>query len=213
MASGNAPRSRDPAAGPSGGFEHCCFVSYRHGPAEEFAEAFAETLDSNLRLLIDAETPVFFDRTGFGPLDLVDGLFLKQCRSVCTVSIYTPVYFSDDHPFCTREWLTMIDAEKKLRPQLKQDQGLIIPVAYRHPVHETVCKGRAEPKDFSSWIPGTRLVKKHNEWFKQLARQIVDLRDDLARKDITSHPASRPTDAEVKAFLDALRRPKPGFPS
>lgn len=116
---------------------NACFISYRNPRdrgASEIVQKFFEALETQIDLILQG-IPIFYDKSRLSTGDFFnDKMSYHLCRSACMVLIYTPLYFDIEHPYCAREYKTMLDLEqKRLGKGIVglENTGLIIPVVLR----------------------------------------------------------------------------------
>jgi hypothetical protein len=119
-------------------FQYACFVSYRHHEQSEIAEQFIDQLCTALRneLTLQMEEQLYVDRARMRiGTTFNEALAIALCRSVCMVMVYTPTYFSQQHPYCAREFKAMENIELARLAHLpegdRRQHGLILPVVLR----------------------------------------------------------------------------------
>jgi len=145
------------------GFEHACFISYKHPPKNapldhfyrEFAVQFRQQLErhlaTNIRTYLDEDA----DIGSAYPAELSQNL----CRSVCMVAVLVPEY--PDSSWCKAEWDAMAKLEEKRLGKGKR--GLIIPIALKRSPDEWNNLLQRKPEDFSKIaVPQTQLANVHN---------------------------------------------------
>jgi hypothetical protein len=119
-------------------FEYSCFLSYRHHEQNKLAETFINELYSALHdeLGVITDRDIFIDRQGMRGGNIIDPKLARAlCTSVCMIAVYTPNYFSEERPYCAREYLAMEILEQKRLKRVSgppgKEAGLIIPVVWR----------------------------------------------------------------------------------
>jgi hypothetical protein len=167
---------------------NACFVSYRHpndADAKKFVQMFVKVLKKQLNIILPNAT-VFFDQDGLEVGDKFnDKLALQLCRSACLVICYAPRHFDPSHPYCTMEYLGMLQLEERRRERMQaylDETGLIFPVVFRGFESLPAEVAKRECIKFDDVIKetefkhGTRLAKIDN-----LARSIYRRWDEMER--------------------------------
>jgi hypothetical protein len=119
------------------GFQHSCFISYRHGQSDvkqRFIEEFYVALSGELEMLRNEKPFVDKERLKGGDF-YNDALARALYESATLILIYQPNYFDAEHTYCAREYRAMCALERerlRLFANAKdRDHGLIIPVVLR----------------------------------------------------------------------------------
>jgi len=198
--------------------KHACFISYRHHQQSEimtrFVEEFSDVLASELAMLVELE--VYRDVLRIQGGDFYnEALARSLCESVCMVMIFTPTYFSEAHPYCTREYAAMKEIEaRRLEPGA--EHGLIIPVVLRN------------FDQLPDEIRSTRQVYKFEQYFtcdprlsknKSFAKEIAGLAQYVAARcrelrelQVDCSGYSMPDEEAARTLAARLTSPPPGFP-
>ena len=141
------------------GFQHSCFISYRHGQSEikrRFIEEFCVALSGELDMLRDEK--LFVDKERLKGGDFYnDSLARALYESATLVLIYQPNYFDPAHTYCAREYRAMCTLERERLGQFAnaqdRDHGLIIPVVLRGEGNlPAELKGHRHYEDFSKFM-------------------------------------------------------------
>lgn len=179
------------------GFQHSCFISYRHGDPNDpydalnsFAQQVRDALASELRTQLNK--PVFFDVER-----LKGGYFLNAsigeslCQSVCLVVIFVRDYLNEEKPYCAAELQAMLACESTRFGHLginpaEAKKGHIITIAYRNPdLVPDVLKKRIF-YDFSKHTvadQALRLNPKYADTFVEIAGLIADLYEEMQQEE------------------------------
>ena len=157
-------------------FEHACFISYKHPPANapdahfyrEFVRVFKDRLEyylpTKIRTYIDEDA----DIGSSYPMELSR----KLCNSVCMVAVLTPEY--PDSSWCDAEWKAMeLWESRRLGPNQK---GLIIPVVSRGDVRQWEAYFKRKPVDLRVDLPRVQLkTVKNSRKIHEIAQVIQTL--------------------------------------
>ena len=128
-------------------FTYGCFISYRNGervddrPQKSLLNTFAielhDALKSELEAYLDVTPLIFLDSEILDPGDIIHKKISEAlCKSVCTILIFTPNYFSEVRPFCTSEYIGAVKRETIFKEQLNMDtaqKGSIFTIILRGP--------------------------------------------------------------------------------
>jgi hypothetical protein len=131
-------------------FKYACFISYRGGDRQrqnsliaQIAHTLREDLEEELQFFFEPEMAnIFLDDEGLQGGDFLDAKIANAlCHSVCMICLWTPIYFSESHPYCSREYKAMEELEELRFQKLQEESetppnpnsGLIIPIAIRSP--------------------------------------------------------------------------------
>jgi hypothetical protein len=119
------------------GYEHSCFISYKHPPAypgalaiRHFWMEFIVEFQGRLEAYSTTALSTYRDdrlrsRPGVKyPIELSS----KLCRSACLVAILVPEYLESS--WCLAEWRAMEELERERLSDSKSD-GFIIPILFR----------------------------------------------------------------------------------
>ena len=139
------------------GFEHACFISYKHPPKtappnhfyREFAIHFQKVLERHL------STPIrsYLDENADIGSAYPEDLSRRLCRSVCMIAILVPEY--PDSNWCAAEWAAMEKLETK---RLGGNRGLILPIALKRSADDWNRLYQRKPADFSKVaVPANQL--------------------------------------------------------
>ncbi len=116
-------------------FEYSCFISYRHArynQARSYTDQIVEALKAELDWRVDQEVFRDVERLRGGEF-YQESLAEYLCKSMCMIVLYSPVYFSVNHTFCSREFKAMERLERErlsyLPPSEARTKGLIIVIA------------------------------------------------------------------------------------
>lgn len=164
-------------------FKNSCFISYRH-PKYHFQARIVEELYEGLRSELELlDETVFIDKDGLqGGEFYNEALALELYNSVCLVVIYTPAYFSTEHPYCSREYRGMEELEQErialLTSEEEKLKGLIIPIVFRGFERMSAgIKGIRQCHDFSNFLASDEVLYKHHLYtpeIKDVAQYISD---------------------------------------
>lgn len=208
-------------------FKYSCFISYRHGQnrlTERIINDLSEALSAELAAYFDKE--IFLDRERLkGGTFFNEQLACAICESVCLIVVYTPVYFSAEHIYCTREYRAMEKLEAVRLQALKlpadRQNGLIIPIVFRGadelPSDIKTTRQYYDFQDFDPTEPEMIRSDKYYDQIRTIAKYIYDRYKTLTRvKDLdpcTDCPNfMMPAEEEVKKWLDRLEINSPAFP-
>ena len=119
-------------------FKWSCFISYRVGKgalASGIVKDFYEKLPNEVEL--QSEGGIYLSQAELNPGNVLDPTLADElCQSACMIVLFTGAYFSTKHPYCTREYLAMLDLETrrlaKLGVSVSKKNGLIVPVVLRN---------------------------------------------------------------------------------
>ena len=211
--------------------EHSCFISYRHGRgvyAKRAIDDFLEALESRLEQYLDGK--IYIDREELRAGVIYPSALAKAlCESACLVVIYWPTYFSEQHTYCTREFMAMEALETQRITSIKEmkekNLGLIIPVVFTAAsrVPGKIAESRYY-QDFTGYRLGGPKLYEHPQFedkIIEIAGYITECYDilDSSAEDICGDCGSfeLPTKEEALVWLDtnAIRRRKKanlGFP-
>lgn len=156
-------------------FEHSCFISYRH-PNHQLGRRIVselyEGLCSELELMTDKN--VYLDTVGLeGGYLYNENLAIELYKSVCMIVIYTPTYFSFEHPYCSREYKAMEDLEHERLDLLfdpeDKTKGLIIPIVFRgFDRIPQIIKEQRQCYDFSGFLASDIEMYKHHRYSAEI---------------------------------------------
>jgi hypothetical protein len=161
-------------------FRYPCFISYRSGQNSLMLQLL-EDLDSALRAELDAydfgpiSDLVFIDKQRLEGGQFFNPVLAKAlCESVCLIAIYTQSYFSNNHLYCTREYMGMESLEGVRRQLISGDpahRGLIIPVVLRGlKFMPGVVKENRNYYDFQSYTTASKRITKHPKLVGEVQR-------------------------------------------
>ncbi|MGA7409153.1 MAG: toll/interleukin-1 receptor domain-containing protein [Bryobacteraceae bacterium] len=115
-----------------GGFENLCFISYPHvrsgSGLKDFASRIRESLLEELELA-GANPNVFIDHSIPPGSEWPRHLKENLGQSVAMVAILAPLYFTEDHGWCGKEWAAMTALGQARHPNSAIKP--IIPVLFR----------------------------------------------------------------------------------
>jgi hypothetical protein len=183
-------------------------------------EDLSDALKSELEASVGRE-PYVDDRLDGG--DFIDpSIAEKLCKSACMVLVFTPMYFDEARPYCTREFKAMVKLEETRLQALEASErqhSLIIPVVFRglNSLPTEIKSGRI-CYDFSSFSLADRRLSRHPRYAPEI-RRIADYitarytalsRLDDPCRDCTSF--SLPTEQEILGWLRGVVRPSSPFP-
>src|SRR6266705_540258 len=157
-----------------------CFISYRHSDGkygERCIQEFLEALESRLEWHLDRKIYIDRQRLHGGVLH-PSALARALCESACLVVIYWPTYFSEEHTYCTSEYIAMERLEGKrthLVQELKdKDLGLIIPIVFcGENTLPQVMKGHRQYQNFT-WYRLTGPRWHDNPLFEEKVIEIAE---------------------------------------
>jgi hypothetical protein len=137
---------------PGNGFEHACFISYKHppktAPRDHFYRRFAVEFRLQLEKRLATNVRTYLDEDADIGTSYPSELSQKLCKSVCMIAILVPEY--PDSSWCRAEWDAMEKLEGKRLGAGKR--GLIIPVALRRSPDEWNNLLKRKPEDFSKVV-------------------------------------------------------------
>jgi hypothetical protein len=117
------------------GFKWACFISYRSAQRKLmqcFFDQFIEALEAYIEPYFGSDLPVYIDKERLKGGDFFNReLAVNLCRSLCMISIYTPIYFDTKHRYCAREYNAMKSLEQRRIASTENNYGLIIPIVLR----------------------------------------------------------------------------------
>ena len=200
---------------------YACFISYRHGQqplARRIINDLYDALVNELDLLVDAEAddgPIAIDRKRLeGGKFYNEELAVSLCESACMVMVFTPVYFSKQHTYCTREYKGMEALEKErlrlLKSGVDKRNGLIIPVVFRG--------AQALPKEieklrqyylFDEYTLADPEISKNPRYvadIKKMAQYIADRFEAVSKLPVDActqcENFALPTEDEIRPWLE-----------
>lgn len=170
--------------------KYSCFISHRHGQ-ERLAERIVTELYDGLAAELDVllEEGVYLDRERLKGGDYLDEVLASAiCQSACMVVVYTPRYFSKDHPYCTREFMAMKTLEEErlnlLGPQEGGRRGLIINVIFRGQEDDLPPQIKGiKAYNFSEFQMSSRKMSSNSKFaglIREIAEQIAQHSESLA---------------------------------
>lgn len=205
--------------------EYPCFISYRQGQRDltkRIIGDLTDALKNELEVTVGREPFVDVERLRGG--DFIDpSIAEKLCKSACMVMVFTPVYFDESRPYCTREFQAMVRLETIRLNALaasERQHGLIIPIAFRG--FDSIPDGIRRSRlcyDFSSFSLVDRKMSRHPRYAPEI-RKIADYIAARynALKALTEDPCrdcnafALPTEAEIIDWLRSVARPPSAFP-
>jgi hypothetical protein len=210
--------------------EHSCFISYRHGRgvyATRALDDFLEALESRLEQYLDGK--IYIDKAGLRAGVIYPSALAKAlCESACLVVIYWPTYFSEQHTYCTREFMAMEALETQrtsIKGMKEKNLGLIIPIVF---TGASMLPGKISEsryyQDFTGYRLGGPKLYEHPQFEDKIiaiAEYITECYDilDSSPEDICGNCGAfeLPTPEEALVWLDTynIRRRKKanlGFP-
>jgi hypothetical protein len=117
------------------GFKWACFISYRSAQGELmqcFLNEFTQALNSYIEPYFGNDLQIYVDKERLKGGDFFNReLATNLCRSLCMITIFTPIYFDTNHRYCAREYKAMEFLEQKRISSNGSGFGLIIPVVLR----------------------------------------------------------------------------------
>jgi TIR domain len=208
-------------------FKYSCFISYRHGQ-----NRLTERIINDLSEALSAELAAYFDKGIYLDKERLKGgaffneqLSMAICESVCLIVVYTPVYFSAEHPYCTREYKAMEKLEelrlRALNLPTDRQNGLIIPIVFRGadelPEDIKTVRHYYDFQDFDPTEPEMIRSDKYYDQIRKIARYIYDRYRAMMRaknfdpcNDCSKFPM--PSEDEAKKWLERLEIVSIAFP-
>jgi hypothetical protein len=175
------------------GFQHSCFISYKHPPVHDklnvnkhiwiqFVRAFQASLENFLVLGI----PTYRDedlRSQPG-VEYPPELARSLCSSVCMIAILVPEYMESN--WCRAEWEGMVELEEKRNTDAARGHS-IIPIFFRGDPQRTqeFCGPRLL-MDFRNVINPRRQLENNNTYLQTLdriAQQVAMLANSVSPTD------------------------------
>lgn len=165
---------------------HPCFISFRHvGNCEKFVRTFRdalkEELENSFGKFKDAEGPFLDEDRMTSAVYLENTIAEAICNSVCMIVIYLPAYFSEEYPYCAREFKAMQLLEMQRRQMLPPGavtDSFIIPVFFRDKERFKKLKLVTNDKyDFQKLSLLSNM--KNNQQFKSM---IIELGQDVYKR-------------------------------
>ncbi len=161
-------------------FRYSCFISYRHDQGEIMAR-FVDDLYAawHNEVLLLTGMDVFVDKTRLAGGEFYNVKLAKSlCQSICLIMIFTPQYFSTNHPYCAREYKAMELLEKarlkKINNTNLPTSGYIIPIILRRGTELPVeIKTNRQYYNFSNFMLRDEPLKMHRDYDK-IIRDIAD---------------------------------------
>lgn len=209
-------------------FEYSCFISYRHArykQARGYIEDIVEAIKGELDLRVAPEVFRDIERLRGGEF-YNEALAEYLCKSMCMITLYSPIYFSADHTFCSREFKAMENLERERLSYLPasdaKTKGLIIVIALLD--FKSIPAEIRSSRACYNFEPYTlRGSMSRNPEFKAKIREIGQYIFDLYRlfgkaletSDICNDclDFTLPTDSEILPWLSQIVHPGLSFPT
>lgn len=207
-------------------FRYSCFISYRHDLGEimeRFVDDLYEALHNEVLLLTGMD--VFLDKTRLEGGDFYNVKLAKSlCQSVCLIMIFTPQYFSSNHPYCAREYKAMelleSDRFARINTPAAPTSGYIIPIILRRETDlPPEVRTNRQYYNFSSFMLRDAPLKRHRDYDKI----IKDIADYIYQRYLELENAGTdpcevcenfqlPSETSIKAWLEKVKATPAPFP-
>lgn len=183
------------------GFQHSCFISYKHPPVHDKLNAnkhiwvqFVTAFQSGLENFLALGIPTYRDADlrSMPGVEYPPALARSLCRSVCLIAILVPEYIESS--WCRAEWQGMVELEQERKVDASLG-GSIIPILFRGDLESTrkFC-GSREFLDFRKVINPRRQLGDTNIYLQLL--------DHIAQRVAILANRASPTDCH--GFVDGF---------
>ncbi|MBN2089215.1 toll/interleukin-1 receptor domain-containing protein [candidate division KSB1 bacterium] len=190
---------------------------------ERFVDDLYEALHNEVLLLTGMD--VFLDKTRLAGGEFYNVKLAKSlCQSICLIMIFTPQYFSTNHPYCAREYKAMELLEKARLKNINNNNlptsGYIIPIILRRGTELPVeIITNRQYYNFSNFMLRDEPLKMHRDYDK-IIRDIADYiyQRYLEFENAGTDPCEvcenfeLPSEVSIKDWLETVKSTPAPFP-